>query len=170
MHAICAWCKQSLPCEARQERAGAASHGICERCAELFEEFDQQHLASFLDGLNQPVLCVDDDGRVFHGNQRAALELGKERQQLRGRLGGEVIECVHSREPGGCGKTLSCAACVVRGSIRHTFETGRPVTDAEAWQDVFTEEGVRRQHLRVSTEKRGDFVLLAFAADVNCAV
>jgi PAS domain-containing protein len=150
--------------------AGVATHGICERCALLFESFDQQHLSRFLDGLEQPVLCVDDDGRVLHGNQRAAVELGKDLEQLRGHLGGEVIECVHSREPGGCGKTASCAACVVRGSVRQTFETGRPVHDAKAWQEVFADGGVRRQLLRVSTEKRGDFVLLAFHADVNCAV
>lgn len=170
MHAVCAWCKQELPCEAGGGAVGAASHGICERCAVLFETFDQQHLGAFLDGLAEPVLCVDETGRVFYANHPAARALGKDPLLLRGHLGGEVIECVHSREPGGCGRTGSCAACVVRGSVRHTFETGRPVHRAEAWQEVFTDGGVRRQHLVLSTEKRGDFVVLSFATDMNCAV
>lgn len=161
MRAVCAWCKQDIGHIASPPAmTGRVSHGICEHCAELLEQFEQRRLGAFLDDLVHPVLCVDGNVRVVYGNRAAASALGKEPHSLRGQLGGDVIECVHAREPGGCGRTASCSACVIRGSVKRTHDTGRPVLAAEAWQEVFTDSGVRRQHLRVSTEKSGPFVLL----------
>lgn len=160
MQAVCAWCKQDLG-RGDGKESTAVSHGICARCAELLERFDQVQLGSFLDRIAHPVLCVDGDVRVLFGNRAAATALGQPAASMRGRLGGEVVQCVHASEPGGCGHTPSCTACVIRGSVGRTHATGTPVRGAEAWQDVFAAGGgVTRQHLRVSTEKSGRFVLL----------
>jgi hypothetical protein len=136
MQAVCAWCKQHLGIVPTGPAATRVSHGICARCADLLERFDQRRLGAFLDDIEHPVLCVDDDVRVLHGNRAAANALGKQTRQLRGHLGGEVLECTHAGEPGGCGRTGSCPACVIRGSVNTTFKTGRPVRAAEAWQFV----------------------------------
>lgn len=165
MRAVCAWCKQAIGDATAVAAASPTSHGICERCAGLLERFDQRRLGAFLDDIRHPVLCVDDDVRVLHGNRAAAAALGTDSAAMRGRLGGEVVQCAHSRQGGGCGHTASCSACVIRGSVDTTFRTGRPVLAAEAWQEVFTEDGVRRQHLRVSTERSGQFVLLHIDRD-----
>lgn len=169
MRSVCAWCKQVMG-EVRDDAhpSTTTSHGMCARCAALFESFDQQQLGAFLDGINHPVLCVNNS-RLVHGNRAAAGALGKDAAAMRGQLGGEVLECVHAREPGGCGHTKSCSACVIRGSVTSTYETGKPVRSADAWQEVFTKEGVQRQHLVISTEKCGEFVLLHVESMVACA-
>lgn len=169
MRAICAWCKSEIEPTGGAELPGT-SHGICARCADLLEQFDQHRLGTFLDGILHPVLCVDDDVRVVFGNRAAADALGRDPLALRGQLGGEILECVHAREPAGCGRTDSCPACVIRGSVDKTYATGEPVRHADAWQDLFTPAGVRRQHLLVSTEKSGRFVLLHIDQDQGCAV
>lgn len=160
MKTVCAWCRCEIAPEVGSGTPVLVTHGICARCADLLERFDQLQMGTLLERLDQPVLCVDDDVRVVFGNRAAAEALGRDPEALRGRLAGEVIECVHAHEPGGCGHTGSCASCVIRGSVGTTWRTGQRVQDADAWQEVFTPDGVSRQHLLVSTERRGGVVLL----------
>ncbi|MDT8070726.1 MAG: hypothetical protein ROO76_21405 [Terriglobia bacterium] len=39
---------------------------------------------------------------------------------------GNVVECRHSREQAGCGKTVHCSGCVLRKTMETTNETGDP--------------------------------------------
>lgn len=165
MRVRCAWCKCDVDCNtARSPNDCVVSHGICETCAYLFEHFEPVRIGELLDRLTGSVLLVDPDGRVVSGNTAAARLVRKERDSLCGLLGGEVIECVHSREPGGCGRTEHCTGCTIRGTVRHTRETGESRRRVEAYQHVFSPAGV--QHLRVwiTTERLHDCVLLRIDA------
>jgi len=136
------------------------SHGICDRCltAQLLEL--SEPLPAFLDRLRAPVLVVDDDVGVLTANASACLLLGRSRESMRGYRGGDLIECVHARKPGGCGLQACCASCTIRRSVTETHETGAPVVGRPAFPDVQQGQQTVTVTMRISTEKAGDCVLL----------
>jgi PAS domain S-box-containing protein len=69
-----------------------------------------------------PTFVVDDDLRVVLLNGSARSMLGVGIESVRGRRGGEALRCVHSYEPGGCGRQRPCADCVIRTSINTALE------------------------------------------------
>lgn len=73
-----------------------------------------------------PTLVVDDDVRVLRAN-RAARELlgdGIAIEPSLHRRGGELLRCVHSFGPGGCGRQPVCGDCVVRSAVRGALSSG----------------------------------------------
>ena len=67
-----------------------------------------------------PTLVVDEDVRVLRAN-RAARDLlgeGGATEPTLIRRGGELIRCIHSFGPGGCGRQPNCDDCVVRNAVR----------------------------------------------------
>jgi PAS domain-containing protein len=166
MRAVCAWCgidlKRALP-----PGTGLAgleiTHGICDSCAQHFFGPRDTSVRGFLNTLEAPVVVVDDDVRTLEANDAALAALGKTREQVAGRLGGEIIECANSRLPGGCGHTTHCTACTIRNSVQETFETGRSFSHVPAWVRLHTEteaEAKKKMRVEISTEKVGDVVLL----------
>jgi len=136
------------------------SHGICDDCADVVENFEPVRVGKLLDRFAGPVMLIDPEGRVIAGNKTASQLFDKKPADLCGRLGGEVTECIHSREEGGCGKTEHCTGCTIRGTVRHTQETGESRWGVEAYQHVFTSAGVQRMRVLITTERWRDRVLL----------
>jgi hypothetical protein len=91
--------------------------------------------------------------RVISANRPALLALKKGHSDIEDRLGGEVIECEHSHLPGGCGKTVHCTGCQIRGSVNQTLATGEPLLRVRAYQHIRTSSGVRTFEFFISTEK-----------------
>jgi PAS domain-containing protein len=162
---VCAWCKRVIGERSDPSLADRlVSHGICDTCARLVEEYEPVRLGALLDRFEGPVLLIDAEGRVIAGNANASRVLDKAPANLCGRLGGEVIECVHSLEDGGCGKTVHCTGCTIRGTVRHTLETGESRWGVEAYQHVFTPTGVERMRVLITTERWCGRVLLRIDA------
>lgn len=127
MKTRCAYCGQWFPDKPPFE-SDTVSHTICGACLDYFAaQWDGQRLGEYLDRYPFPVLVCDDDGRVLAINARSERELGIGNRQSIGLLGGELMECVHARLPGGCGATIHCPACTLRGTITHTYQTGEPI-------------------------------------------
>lgn len=76
-----------------------------------------------------PLAVLGHDRRALYGNP-AAWELAgvQDNVQFQGRRIGEVLHCIHSLEPEGCGETASCQYCGANRSIRSSLE-GAPNTD-----------------------------------------
>ncbi len=72
-----------------------------------------------------PTFIVDRQARVLVANRAARALLGdvSGAPALLGHAG-DVFDCVHAREPGGCGYQESCQACVVRSSVEQAFTGG----------------------------------------------
>lgn len=171
MNAICAWCGTDLgPREAHEKDADTITHGICGPCFDNVLSASSQTLEQLLDRLDAPVLVVGPNGQVQFGNRHAAALLNKPPHRIRNVLGGEAIECVHAREPGGCGGTEHCKACAIRRSVMETFETGESCLHKSADYRVHTSGGVVPKRLEVSTEKYGGVVLLRIdeLAEAEC--
>ncbi|OGR77531.1 MAG: hypothetical protein A2X32_01280 [Elusimicrobia bacterium GWC2_64_44] len=89
---------------------------VAERTAELKAVFDRTPVL---------LMLLDEKLRVIRTNSTGR----------QGRLIGEVLKCVRSREQG-CGRGAGCGNCVVRRAITGTMQTGRPVLRVEAYLDV----------------------------------
>ncbi|MHA1619374.1 MAG: hypothetical protein ACTSVZ_08835 [Promethearchaeota archaeon] len=137
------------------------SHGICEDCRFKLE-YNILGLEKFIITLEKPILVVDGKVRVQAGNSRAIKLLQKCNEDIKNQLAGDVIQCVYSDLPGGCGKTIHCSGCTIRNSAEKTYETGQSLTNIKAYQILKTPAGPKHKIIFISTEKVGDLVLLQF--------
>lgn len=157
----CAWCDKDLVPSEDIPRQKIVTHGICKECLNkvLCQEVARP-LTEYLNYLSVPILLVDSNVEVKHTNLAASKLLGKQISEINGQLGGKVIECKHSREPGGCGKTIHCEACEIRNAVTHTFKTGESKEKIPCYREIITSEGIKKIRLMISTEKENDVVFL----------
>jgi hypothetical protein len=119
--------------------------------------------SEFLEELSVPVLIVGSDGEIRAGNGHALHLFGKDRSEVVGHMGGEVIECAYSRLPGGCGQTPFCHnGCVIRRSVEQTYKNGESIRNALAVQRTVAGEAgeIEEKSYLISTERVGDVVFL----------
>jgi hypothetical protein len=158
MPSICAWCKS--PLREGTDDLGPVSHGICKPCL-VAMEYQPQPLAAFLESLPGAVMALDSEGRAINGNERLLGMVGKQRSGVLERLGGEVISCIYSELPGGCGETVHCLGCSIRNAVNETRETRQSKAGVPAYAYVRTpDDGVVKLELCISTECAGNLVLL----------
>ena len=155
---VCCYCKKQV--KTKPSDTDAVSHGVCDQCLPLMVRELGQPMQEYLDELRPPVLVVQDNARVIAANAAARKMLTKEQLEICGELAGEVIGCMHAREPGGCGQTVHCKGCAVRRSVAHTHATGEALYGVHAYQDILTPNGIRTAWFELTTERAGDLVLL----------
>jgi len=137
------------------------SHGMCKECYDFIgQNGAKQTLSQFLERSTIPILVVCGDVRVRAANAASQELLGKEICDIEGRLGGDVIECVQARLPGGCGKTDHCLTCTIRNTVTDTAETGIAHDRVDVMADLVTPDGVKSMKIVISTERLGESVLL----------
>lgn len=70
------------------------------------------------DALPSLIFVVDNDVKIQEYNAAAAELLADERDAILKHRGGEVLNCIHSREvPEGCGYAPLCDDCIIRNSV-----------------------------------------------------
>ena len=161
MKRICAWCHKNMgtmPSDIHAETI--ITHGICKDCLhQLFGE-EGVELQVFLDSLAVPVVVVDATVTVKTANRPARELLHKELPAIEGYKGGDVFECVHAKQPEGCGFTIHCSGCVIRQTVTDTFQSGKSHLKVPACLQNGTPADHEEVNLLISTEKVGDVVLL----------
>ncbi len=125
---------------------------------------DQGFHRVLFDAMPMPVFVVDKDVCIFDYNEAAARLLGKDKQLVIRRRGGEALNCVHAMmSTEGCGSAPACRDCVVRKSVR-TAAQGRRVTRQCAQMELVRNGRTARLKLRVSCQPfnygRSSFILL----------
>jgi hypothetical protein len=158
MRTICSFCNTLI-------RSGVSpdepvSHGICPSCYQRIMTEHGFNARKFLDMLDAPIFLVDGDVNVLAANSLAVAMAKKPIARVRGNICGKVLDCIHTRLPGGCGKTPFCPDCTIRNSVNLTYTTGKPVEKRPAVicrKVNGTEEEV---HLIVSTRIDNNIVLL----------
>jgi hypothetical protein len=128
---------------------------MCIPCAEHFEPlWKGMSLAEYLDRFSAPVIVMDSEGHVVASNSALARLGGgnhprSDPPDLCGLLGGQAMECVHSRLPEGCGNTSHCRECTIRRTVTTVRETGTPALRVAAY--LQTAKG--RLELRISVRR-----------------
>ncbi len=162
MQVICSYCRKRLPDKPPFDNP-SPTHTMCPECLAHFEpQWKGQSLSEYLNQFDAPVLAVNAEGRLIAANSRATQLLGKPREDLIGRLGGEATECVNARLPGGCGNTVHCQRCTIRRTVTETMTTGKSFSEVQAYVDRDGE----RVHFLISTEREDDFVRLTVEAGI----
>lgn len=159
MKRVCAWCSQEMgTVEGASRPDTETSHGICDRCLDNFTFQQGVPLQQYLDSLPLPVVAVDRHVVVKAVNAEACRVLGKEPREIVQHLGGNVFECAHARLPEGCGGTVHCSGCMIRRSVRRTFETGEPQVGVPA--KLRHGDAGAAVALSITTVKAGNVVML----------
>lgn len=152
MKVICAWCGTLI----REGDDSLVSHGMCASCRHNPEMLHGKPLENFADAFPFPVVITDGSIRPVAINRSAYENLTNHQKITDYSTMGIMVECRHSREPGGCGKTVHCTGCVLRDTIAKTNETGEPFTDVPAKLNSAAEE----VFYYVSTRKVDNHVLV----------
>jgi hypothetical protein len=136
------------------------SHGICKDCASKILTDMHKTLEGFINRFSFPILVVNNDAALIEANRAARVIHGRKLELVKGVRAGDIIECAHSFEKGGCGRTIHCRACTIRNSVKQTFLTGQATIKVPATADVFHGGEVNKVQFFITTEKIGDFVAL----------
>lgn len=161
MQLICAWCGSTI------DRAGygptldsSTSHGMCPTCSEtIASEQRGVSLERHIDSIPIPILLVDRNNVVVTMNSKAGEMLGGKLATAR-QLLGHVFDCVHSRRPEGCGRTIRCSSCAIRRSVAATFSTGEPEIQIPATLTTESPDQLSEAVLTITTVKSDGVVLL----------
>lgn len=117
-----------------------------------------------LDGIEGPALLLQGNPRVVVSANGSAQELfAKNLQQIEGRRGGQVFDCLHSFSTAGCGLDENCEACTIKGAIVDTLTTGARHAEVTATLPVRKNGVPGYRVLQVATEKVGDLALVRIA-------
>ncbi|MCL4692646.1 MAG: hypothetical protein KJ060_09070 [Candidatus Hydrogenedentes bacterium] len=159
MKSVCAWCNTVLA-DGDASEPRPITHGICLQCAQGFLADLAEPMRDFLDRLGVPVLVIDSGAVVRNANAQACELLGKDLGGIQDHRPGDVVECIHSSEPGGCGRQLHCQSCTIRKIVLETHATGRSFNRVPAYPDLQTRDGIKRSRVEISSELVNDLVLL----------
>ena len=158
MHLICSYCGRYIK-EDKPFENNKLTHGICLDCFVPSTTLTHGYsYDEYLETFDVPVVIMDSRHKILAANQGALAMLDKPIDRLKGMLGGEALECPHSKLPGGCGRTIHCQTCTIRNLILRTMEQrisyhNEPVT-------LETEEG--RSDFVISTIFYDDLIQIVF--------
>jgi PAS domain-containing protein len=154
MRRICSYCWRVIT----QDGHGTGEeYGLCPVCSDHFSRlWGGLGLGDVVDAATGAAFLVDADGRTAAANGALARLLGRERSSLVGLLAGEVLECRHAGEAGGCGATPPCADCPIRQAFTVARDSGEAL-EAE----TFLPTGAGHRPVRFSARPFRGFVQLA---------
>lgn len=133
MQVICSYCRADMG-EREPLDNHDVSHGMCRPCLRHFKrQLDGLELSDYLDQFERPVLAVTKERRAIGINQAMAELLGKSREEIRGLIGGEVMECQYARMPEGCGDSVHCRDCTIRNTVLKSAATGKSFKNVKAY-------------------------------------
>jgi PAS domain-containing protein len=111
-------------------------------------------LIKFIDQFEAPVFIVDEDGRIVAANKIVGTMTGRLYHEVFGLLGGEVMECVYSLLPEGCGESVHCVTCTIRNAVMAAMESGEPRMHVP----VKLQQEDKEIKMVISTEKIGSLL------------
>jgi hypothetical protein len=159
----CSWCGDPL----REDPSlypdrHITSHGICDKCS-FYLDGQKSRLSEFIASFDEPILVVDSEIQALDANAPALNLLAKSLESLDKKLGGEIIECIHSRSPEKCGRTEHCSGCALRMVITDTITTGYPHKNAKSFHVVMNPDNTTKKlTVYFSTEKVNNYILVTF--------
>lgn len=160
MRIECAWCRKTVRESAQHLANQPVSHGICMECAAKLVADMSKTLDSFLNRFEFPIVVVDVDAALVAANRHALRKKAGRFEIRKGARVGDLIECIHSYEAGGCGRTVHCRACTIRNLVKSTYTTGIAAEKVPATADIAAEGASEKIQYLITTEKIGDFVAL----------
>ncbi|RLI65661.1 MAG: hypothetical protein DRO88_03975, partial [Promethearchaeia archaeon] len=98
MKVVCAWCGKIIKEDNLEDENSGISHGICDQCSYKLE-YQITSVQKFIDSLDHPVVLVDSDAHWQKENKQLLEKIGKSAEEIKGKLHGDIIECVYADLP-----------------------------------------------------------------------
>ncbi|MEI8355215.1 MAG: putative zinc-binding protein [Deltaproteobacteria bacterium] len=137
----------------------AVRYGIGEKA--ILEVPSELNYREWIEAIDAPLLLMQGNPRQVITANRRALELfEKELDEVEGRRGGQVFDCIYAFTEDGCGKDINCEGCKIRDGIIDTFTTGKSHNGVSTSLQIKKTTGTMTYVLQVSTEKVGDLALV----------
>jgi hypothetical protein len=161
MKLVCAWCGITVERPGYGRAEAGTSHGMCPACSQAVASQERgTPLQQHLDTIPIPVLLIDDTDVAVTMNARALDCLGKTLDETETQFSGKVFDCIHSRSPEGCGRTIHCSGCTIRRCVTTTFNTGDAQILVPATLSTRSPDRFSAAVIAVTTVKMGGFILL----------
>jgi nitrogen-specific signal transduction histidine kinase len=161
MNLVCAWCGASIEREGYNHFDPSTSHGMCPACSRaLTSQDDGVSLQSHIDSIPIPIILVSRNNSIVATNAEADRLLGRKPEATLQLPFGTVFDCVHSRLPEQCGRTIHCSGCVIRNCVSATFNTGAPQVSVPATLNVESADQRSQAVLTVTTVKSDGVVVM----------
>ncbi len=162
MNIHCAWCKVIIDdCNEVSDKTYPITHGICHLCRNELLNQGQEGLGLILEGFNQPLVVLDNDGLVVAANAKACSLLDKNQKDLLNKLPGDAVGCCHAFEAGGCGKSAFCDDCELRKVIVETIRTGKPQSAVQVCLDRSVAGGEVETQILIDSEMCGEVLVIS---------
>ncbi|HSA78197.1 MAG TPA: histidine kinase dimerization/phospho-acceptor domain-containing protein, partial [Nitrospirota bacterium] len=115
---------------------------------DLLDKADFLH--NLFDTIPSFIFIVDNDVRIHHVNAAASKLLGADKEIVLLERGGEALHCIHSTEtPEGCGRAPACMDCVVRNSVKRSFQGGSVQRETAKFM-LLHPDGTKEVHMMVT--------------------
>src|SRR5512147_787512 len=115
---------------------------------DLLDKADFLH--NLFDTIPSFIFIVDNDVRIHHVNAAASKLVGTDKEIVLLERGGEALHCIHSNEtPEGCGRAPACTDCVVRNSVKRSFQ-GDSVQRETTKFMLLHPDGTKEVHMMVT--------------------
>ncbi len=98
---------------------------------------------AILDAMPHPVFLVDYDITILSINKASQKMIGQKPEVIIKRSAGEILNCIHSEETEGCGRSIFCSECKFRNSVNNAFKKGI-TTKEKTVLDLTTKNGVEK--------------------------
>ncbi|HTT23830.1 MAG TPA: PAS domain-containing protein [Candidatus Sulfotelmatobacter sp.] len=160
MTLVCGWCGGTIdrPDYSRTPDPGTI-YGLCPTCSEVLTSQDiGVSLQSHLDSIPIPILLIDSHNTVVAMNAKAGDTLGW--ASVLDQAFGRVFDCIYSRRPEGCTRSIHCSGCAIRKAIAITFDTGEPQIHVPATLSVENPDRLSEAVFAITTVRRDGVVLL----------
>lgn len=135
------------------------NRGFCNDCLNEIMKDSQRFKNEILDKLDLPVLVFNrKTTTVENANQKLLNFVNKSLNDIRGSLGGNVLDCIYASKPGGCGKTEFCPGCPIRDIVEKTIdEEGHKNKEVSL---ILNSNGRKiKTNLNISTKVKSDNIL-----------
>ena len=126
----------------------------------LISQDDGVSLQCHIDSIPIPIILVSRNNSVVATNVEADKMLGRKPEATSDLPFGTVFDCVHSRFPETCGRTIHCSGCVIRNCVEATFDSGAPQFSVPATLSVEGPDQPSQTVLRVTTVKSDGVVVM----------
>lgn len=150
----CKFCGEDL--ESQYHR-----RGFCDECYSLLLEDSEKFKTEVLDKIDLPVLVIESkDTTIRTANEALLSFVEKSFDEVAGFLGGDVINCMHAKEDGGCGGTIFCLDCPIRNFVTYAIESKENQNHKLVIQTIKKNNNIIKIELEISTKLRNDVVFL----------
>lgn len=115
---------------------------------DLLDKADFLH--NLFDTIPSFIFIVDHDVRIHHVNAAASKLLDTNKESVLFMRGGEALHCIHSTEtPEGCGRAPACMDCVIRNSVKRSFQGGLVQRETTKFM-LLHADGTKEVHMMVT--------------------